>query len=93
MSSPSLGTTIVERIAERESVDPLDLDQRLYDVVDVDALTDLVDNSNGNGQSSDVTVSFTFHDYIVTVENGADITITDPEPISDAGSHSEASSD
>lgn len=93
MSSPSLGTTIVERIADRESVDPLDMDQRLYDVVDVEALADLVHSSNGDSPKNDVTVWFTFHGYTVTVESGGDVSISDSEPSHDAGSQSGASTD
>lgn len=93
MSSPSLGTTIVERIADRESIDPLHLDQRLYDVVDVDALEELVHSPNGDGPRGDVTVSFTFNGYFVTVESGGDISISDHDTIPDSGSQSEASGD
>lgn len=93
MSSPSLATTIVERIADRESVDPLDLDQRLYDVVDVEALEDVVYSANGDRPRSDVTVSFTFNGYVVTVESGGDVSIADHETFTDHGSQSEASGD
>lgn len=93
MSSASLGTTIVERIADRESVDPLDLDQRLYDVVDVEALEEVVNSTNGDSPERDVTVSFTFNGYIVTVESGGEVSISDCEPISGPSSQTEASGD
>lgn len=93
MGSPSLGTTIVERIADRESVDPLDLDQRLYDVVDVEALEEVVHSANGDSPTNDVTVSFTFNGYGVTVVSGGEVSISDRETIPDHGSQSEASGD
>ena len=38
MESTLVGTEIVERIAAREGVDPVDFDVRLYDMIDPDAL-------------------------------------------------------
>lgn len=92
VDSSSLGTTIVERIADRESVDPLELDQCLYDVIDIDALDQLVHSANGDGPGSDVTVSFTFHGYAVTVDGG-DVNISDAEPIPGVDSPPDSTTD
>jgi hypothetical protein len=68
---------VVERIAEREGVRPGELEPRLYEVIDPDAVAAVV--SSG----SSVTVSFAYGDYAVAVdsdgtvrveERGADLT-------------------
>lgn len=69
-----LGAEIVERIAEREGVDPVDLDDLLYDAIDaeaLDALTDGVDDRQGQN----LRVEFTYHGYAITVDGTRSVTI------------------
>lgn len=55
---------MVERVANSEGVDPLELSP-LYDAIDPDALDSLVGCSNGDG--SDLEIEFTYCGYDVTV--------------------------
>ena len=50
VESTLVGTDIVERIADCEGIDPVDLDVLLYDVIDPDALEALT-NGTGKRQS------------------------------------------
>lgn len=70
MAEPtSLSTEIVERVAAREGVDPLDLDAKLYDVIDGDALDALADSVRDR-RSENLLVQFTYLGYTVTVDGG-----------------------
>lgn len=61
---------IVTEIAAREGVEPTELPP-LARTVDPDALHELVDGSDGN----EVTVTFTYHGYDVTVTTGGEVAI------------------
>lgn len=61
--SESRSTKIIEAIADLEGVDPTELREPLYGAIDPEALDVLV----GSG---DVSVTFTYHGYEVTVANG-----------------------
>lgn len=79
----SIALAVVEAIAEREAVDPIDLDRPLYDVVDPDALENLfrVDHAGrpvGRGH-----VTFAYGDYLVRVSSDREISVFDR---GDAGS-------
>lgn len=56
-------TQIVTAVAEREGVEPTALDTRLYEAIDPDALTTLVENAPESG----LTVGFDYDGYRVTV--------------------------
>ncbi len=56
-------TQIVTAVAEREGVEPTALDTRLYEAIDPDALTTLVENAPDSG----LTVGFDYAGYRVTV--------------------------
>ncbi|MFC7071073.1 HalOD1 output domain-containing protein [Halobaculum lipolyticum] len=53
---------VVERVAAAEDRAPDELDPRLHDAVDPDALDRIV-----AGGTADTTVTFRFHGYVVTV--------------------------
>lgn len=65
-SATSFGTEIVEQVAEREGVDPLNLDVKLYEVIDADALEALT-NSTGDRPGS-VRIQFSYVGYSITVD-------------------------
>ena len=69
----SASEAVIEAVARRAGVDPLDLDTSLYDVVDPDKLDDLVGGVNRTGRSP-VEVTFRYHGYAVTVDG--DLTVT-----------------
>lgn len=59
----AVGFTIVNRIADLESVDPMDLDP-LFEVVDAEALETLFQSN----ATSNAFVSFEYHGYRVVVD-------------------------
>jgi hypothetical protein len=52
-------TAVIEAIAEHEGLDPLDLDQPLYEVIDTDALDSII--GEGKDGLSEVTVQFSYN--------------------------------
>lgn len=54
---------IVTAVADSEGVDPTELDRRLYEAIDPDALTTLVDDAPESG----LTIGFDYTGYRVTV--------------------------
>jgi hypothetical protein len=72
-SAPRLEAEIVERIAALEGIDPLDLEDRLYDVIDVDALAAL---TAGDRQSTS-RVEFTYYGYTVAVDGTGSVSVDD----------------
>lgn len=77
MTSPSLGTKIIEEIAARKDIDPIDLDTQLYDDIDVDALERIFEDAGQRDLS--VSVEFETNGYSVTVE-GTDAISLSPAP-------------
>lgn len=66
-SNQPLSTRVIEAIASRKGVDPIDLDEPLYTVVDTEALDALffpgrVDDSRTEGR-----VTFRYDEHVVTV--------------------------
>lgn len=65
---------IVETIAEAKGVAPAELDPRLYDVIEPEALNELFQHQE-DGPATVGFVSFTFHGYTVTVHSDATVEI------------------
>lgn len=65
-SSQSLSAAVATAVADREGVDPTELEPPLFDVVDVDALDSVFHADTG-------TVSFEYAGYQVTVDNEATV--------------------
>ena len=63
--SPS--ESVIESVATREGVDPMDLDVPLFDAVDPDALDALVRTGSDEGNRPPIQVSFTYLGYNVIV--------------------------
>jgi hypothetical protein len=70
VSDGTLSYAVIESVAAREGVDPLHLDEPLYETVNPDALDSLFRGSTGS-------VVFEFHGYIVTVDSDGDVDLTD----------------
>ena len=66
MRDDDLIVRIVERIAEREGVDPIELSPPLHDVVDTEALESLFASDAPTGANASVT--FTYRGYTVRVD-------------------------
>lgn len=79
METTLVGTEIVERVADREGVDPVDLNVLLYDVIDADALETLSNTSDRQPQAN-LCIEFTYHGYAVTVVGSGKI-IIDKQPM------------
>lgn len=80
MATIDVGTTIAERIAAREGVDPVELAVPLYEVVETDALEALVNRTDGRQSQNDLSVGFSYLGYAVTVHGSGGVTIdTRPE--------------
>lgn len=69
----SLCEEIVSAVARAEGVDPLAVSPQLYDVIDPDSLEKLFGHSP---DETDVTVSFRYGDWCVTIDSG-NVTVTD----------------
>lgn len=67
-----LSMDVIDAIARREGIEPVELDTPLYEVVDLDALDALTTNG---AESTSVEVSFTYDGYEVTVDDERDIRI------------------
>lgn len=65
--SASPSATIVEEVAAREGVDPVDLDVPLYDAIDPEALDEAVRSASDRG--SGLRIEFVYHGYDVVVES------------------------
>ena len=66
----SLTLAIVGEVADREGVDPLDLEPPLHDVVDPDALEALFSDSIDGTTREDVAVEFDYCGHRVLVDGG-----------------------
>lgn len=70
-TSKSVSMAIVDDVAEKEGVHPLELEPPLQAVVDTDALTNLCD-----GESSKVIrVEFQYHGYEITVKSDGRVAV------------------
>lgn len=67
-------TKLIEVVAARKGVAPLDLPERLYDAIDPDALDALLMPSNADGDDS-LSVEFTYCGYHVSMDQDGHITL------------------
>ncbi|QCS41403.1 HalOD1 output domain-containing protein [Natrinema versiforme] len=81
---------VVEAVAEREGIDPLELSPPLHDAIDPTALDDLFE-SNRSRQRDAGSVSFTYCGYSVRVESDGRVDL-ETETERDSGVRSETNS-
>lgn len=67
----SLSTTVVEAVAARRGVEPAELSERLFEVVDPEALDSLFSDRDG----VDGTITFTYCGYEVTATARGDVSV------------------
>lgn len=72
-AAPSIA--VVEAVAAREGVDPVELDRPLNDVLDPDALDRLVRSYDAQPGASPFEVSFTYYGYSVTVSSSGTVRV------------------
>ncbi|WP_459193100.1 HalOD1 output domain-containing protein [Halosimplex sp. J119] len=82
-----LSTKVTRQIAAREGVDPLHLDEPLYDVVDVGALESMIESADRRDGGA-LEVTFTYYGYEVVVNEAGEVSVT---PTTAAGSHGDES--
>lgn len=68
--------TIVEKVAEREGVDPADLGPPLHDAIDTDALNRVFTPTEGAVRDTG-RLSFEYYGYKVTVRADGDVSVRD----------------
>ena len=75
----SLSIAVVEAIAERAAVEPLDLDRPLYDAIDPDALENLFPVDTEGRPATEGPVTFSYGEYTVRVFSDRRIQVFGPE--------------
>ncbi|MFB6139396.1 MAG: HalOD1 output domain-containing protein [Halosimplex sp.] len=74
-----LSTKVTTEIAAREGVDPLQLDEPLYDAIDVGALEAMLESARR--RDGDLEVTFTYYGYEVVVDETGDVTVSETETV------------
>lgn len=72
-SGQTLSMAVVKAIAEREGIDPLDMDPPLYDVIDPDALNTLFARPADVGDTRPEEVVFEYNGYEIEVTSDGDV--------------------
>ncbi|MFB1063581.1 HalOD1 output domain-containing protein [Natrinema sp. H-ect4] len=70
----SVCTAIVLAVSSVEDCDPCSLTP-LYEAIDPEALTALFDSKPATSSTDPITVTFTFSAYLITVTDGASLTL------------------
>lgn len=78
MKSDSIVPQLINRIADREGVQPVDLETPLYEVIDPEALETLTDNTGARQDGSYPVVEFLYYGYIVTADGTGRVSINEP---------------
>lgn len=73
----SISTRVIEKIAERRGIDPIEMHPHLYDVIDPDGLDQFFSEVMSNDEKGTAQVKFTCEQYTVRVEDSGEITVTE----------------
>lgn len=68
--------TIVEKVAARESVDPVDLSVPLFEVIDPDAMNTLVRTVDQQPSDYPFQIKFTYYGYEITVSGDGSVNVS-----------------
>lgn len=71
---PTASEAVIEAVARRNGLDPLELKTPLYDAIDSDRLDTLVESARQRGNST-VEVTFEYSGYTVTVNGDGAVTL------------------
>lgn len=74
----SVSTTVIETVAARENVNPIELNPSLYEVVDPDALDALFAPSRTGTARLGGRIEFSYCGYELVVRGDGNVTVTDP---------------
>ena len=77
--SQPLSTEIVVKVAEQEGVDPCELDQPLYNVVNPDSLEALFAPTSNAAVRADGYLEFTYYGYDITVKSDGHVDVSPSE--------------
>lgn len=91
-AQPPVSIRVVEAVAERDGIDPLEVSPPLHDAIDTAALDDLFAPTSA-GRRDDGTVSFTYRGHRVRVDSDGHVALeTDGETERDSDVRSEMES-
>ncbi|WP_313693889.1 HalOD1 output domain-containing protein [Halorarum halobium] len=76
VGTDTLVGTIVDAVAAAKRTDPTELDTRLNDAVDPDAIESLFDTPGSEGRGTDAFVQFGFAEHEVRVHAAGEVTVT-----------------
>ena len=74
-AAESVTMRIVEEVAEREGLEPLDLTPPLHDVIDTDALESLLSDPVSGERREGVQITFSYRGYAITVAADGEIEV------------------
>ena len=74
-SQPSVA--VIQAVAARNGVKPANLDVRLFDVIDPDALDTLFQDSSAESNNSVSQIEFTYDGYDVIVESDGSVYLSE----------------
>lgn len=72
----SLSESVIEAVADREGVDPMDLTAPLYDAVDPEALDAMVQDDAKYNESS-LRIEFQYYGYTISVSADGSVQVSD----------------
>jgi hypothetical protein len=72
-------TAVIEAVADFKGLDPMDLDQPLFEVIDPDALDSLIGHNGSDQEKYETTVEFTYDDCRVQVSGDGSVAVS-PNP-------------
>ncbi|WP_408958738.1 HalOD1 output domain-containing protein [Natrinema sp. 74] len=82
-TSQSISFEVIAAVAEREGIDPLEVEppeyQALYEVINPEALDSLFEPRENGRKRPTGRVEFPFCGYQVVVTSDGDVTVSDPE--------------
>lgn len=70
-----VGTKIVERVAATNGVEPADLDVRLFDAIDAEALQTFIESLDQHQQPDEASVRFSYHGHSVAVDGDGGVSV------------------
>lgn len=69
--------TVIDEVAAREGVDPLDLERPLFESIDPEALDSLVESAVERPGRSPVEIEFSYAGYDVTVTSDGSVDVSE----------------
>lgn len=74
---------VLSEIAEREGVDPVNLEPPLYEEIDRRTIDALVRGDHAGRDAQPCTAEFSYREYVVTVDDTGDVTVDDRDEATD----------